>query len=164
MAKLHSVIGPAAAIFAASMAVASISAPEATADNKRLNQSLISNVYTVQRQAGCTSDLYEDPALRMAAQWHTNDLMGNRALNGDLGSDGTAPQDRARDAGFVGRVAQTVAINPALAISGVELINRWYHDAASLAIMRNCDYTRIGVWSENSLDRTVVVAVYGYPM
>jgi hypothetical protein len=60
-------------------------------------------------------------------------------------------------------VAETVAINPALAISGVELINQWYSNPAYLAIMRNCAYTRIGVWSENRIDRTVVVAVYGQP-
>jgi hypothetical protein len=29
--------------------------------------------------------------------------------------------------------------------------------------MSNCANTAIGVWSENSLDRTVVVAVYGQP-
>jgi hypothetical protein len=29
--------------------------------------------------------------------------------------------------------------------------------------MSNCANTQIGVWSENSLDRTVVVAVYGQP-
>ncbi len=29
--------------------------------------------------------------------------------------------------------------------------------------MRDCANARIGVWSENSLDRTVVVAVYGQP-
>jgi hypothetical protein len=29
--------------------------------------------------------------------------------------------------------------------------------------MRDCGYTKIGVWSENGLDRTVVVAVYGQP-
>jgi hypothetical protein len=29
--------------------------------------------------------------------------------------------------------------------------------------MQNCAYSQIGVWSENSLDRTVVVAVYGQP-
>jgi hypothetical protein len=29
--------------------------------------------------------------------------------------------------------------------------------------MANCANTEIGVWSENSLDRTVVVAVYGQP-
>jgi len=35
------------------------------------------------------------------------------------------PPDRARAAGFTGNVAETVAINPALAISGIELINMW---------------------------------------
>jgi len=60
-------------------------------------------------------------------------------------------------------VAETVAINPALAISGVELINQWYYNPAYMAIMSNCANTQIGVWSENSLDRTVVVAVYGQP-
>jgi hypothetical protein len=29
--------------------------------------------------------------------------------------------------------------------------------------MSDCANTTIGVWSENSLDRTVVVAVYGKP-
>jgi hypothetical protein len=29
--------------------------------------------------------------------------------------------------------------------------------------MSNCANSQIGVWSENSLDRTVVVAVYGQP-
>jgi hypothetical protein len=28
--------------------------------------------------------------------------------------------------------------------------------------MQDCAFTEIGVWSENSLDRTVVVAVYGH--
>lgn len=70
---------------------------------------------------------------------------------------------RAAAAGYTGRVAETVAINPALAISGYELIRMWYFDPASLAVMRDCSHTEIGVWSENSLDRTVVVAVYGDP-
>jgi hypothetical protein len=29
--------------------------------------------------------------------------------------------------------------------------------------MSDCGYTKMGVWSENSLDRSVVVAVYGKP-
>ena len=32
-----------------------------------------------------------------------------------------------------------------------------------MAVMSNCANSQIGVWSENSLDRTVVVAVYGTP-
>ena len=56
-----------------------------------------------------------------------------------------------------------MAINPALAISGIELINQWYHRPDYLAIMSNCAHSEMGVWSENSLTRTVVVAVYGRP-
>jgi uncharacterized protein YkwD len=141
-----------------SMAVA----PAAHADNTRLNNSVVSNVYTVQQRAGCTTDLHVNPQLRLAAQWHTDDVLNNRSLDADIGSDGTTPQDRAANAGFRGRVAETVAINPALAISGIELINQWYYNPAYLAIMQDCAFTEIGVWSENSLDRTVVVAVYGH--
>ena len=144
-------------------AVAVLAAPPSRADNSRFNRSVVSNVYTVQRQAGCTNSLTISPQLQLAAQWHTDDVLNNRNLDGDIGSDGSTPQDRARAAGFTGKVTETVAINPALAISGMELINMWYNDSGDLAIMRDCANTQIGVWSENSLDRTVVVAVYGQP-
>lgn len=153
----------AAASVTALAAVASVSAPSAFADNKRLNDSVAANVYTVQRQAGCTEDLKLNPQLQLAAQWHTVDVLNNRSLDGDMGSDGSLPAQRSAAAGYAGTVAETVAINPALAISGIELMNQWFARPDYLAIMRNCDYSQIGVWSENSLDRTVVVAVYGQP-
>jgi hypothetical protein len=151
---------------------ASLTVPVAQADNdvntlvlnnKRLNDSVVSNVYTIQHQAGCTNDVNISPYLTQAAQWHAHDVLNNRALDGDIGSDGTTAQDRANAAGFQGTVAETVAINPALAISGIELIRQWYYNPDYLAIMRDCGHTVMGVWSENSLDRTVVVAVYGKP-
>ncbi|VCT89674.1 hypothetical protein MHAS_01370 [Mycolicibacterium hassiacum DSM 44199] len=135
--------------------------PAAAADNKRLNDGVVANVYTVQKQAGCETDIKVNPKLRLAAQWHTNDVLHNRALDGDIGSDGSTVADRAARAGYVGEVSETVAINPALAISGIELINMWYHRPDYYAIMSDCGNVDIGVWSENSLDRTVVVAVYG---
>jgi uncharacterized protein YkwD len=138
-------------------------APAAHADNKRLNSAVAQNVYTVQHQAGCTTDLKLNPQLQLAAQWHTDDVLNNRNLDGEVGSDGTSAQDRANTAGFRGKVAETVAINPALAISGIELIDQWYYNPAYLAIMRDCANSVIGVWSESVLDRTVVVAVYGQP-
>jgi uncharacterized protein YkwD len=138
-------------------------APPSQADNARLNKSVVSNVYTMQRHAGCTNTLNISPQLQLAAEWHTNDLLNNRNLDGDIGSDGSTPQDRARAAGFTGKVAETVAINPGLAISGIELINMWYYNPDYFAIMSACANTLIGVWSANSLDRTVVVAVYGQP-
>ena len=151
------------AVAAALTAVSSLTEPVARADNKRLNNSVVANVYTVQHNAGCTTDLTINPQLRLAAQWHTDDVLNNRALDGDIGSDGSTTQDRANAAGYQGNVAGTVAINPALAISGNEILRQWFAIPAYLAIMQNCAYSHVGVWSENSPDRTVVVAVYGQP-
>lgn len=137
--------------------------PTAHADNKRLNDGVVANVYTIQRQAGCTNDVKINPHLQLAAEWHAQDVLNNRNLDGDTGSDGSAPQDRANAAGFRGQVAETVAVNPALAISGIETLNQWYYNPSYFAIMSNCANNQVGVWSENSLDRSVVVAVYGQP-
>ena len=141
-----------------------IAPPAAQADNHRFNNSVVANVYQIQHEKGCRNDVVMNNQLSQAAQWHTLDMMANRNLGADIGSDGSTPERRAAAAGFHGRkVAETVAINPAIAISGVELLNMWYNDPHALAIMQDCDYTAMGVWSENSLDRTVVVAVYGQP-
>ena len=72
--------------------------PAANADNKRLNDGVVANVYTIQHQAGCTNDVKINPKLQLAAQWHTNDVLNNRALDGDIGSDGSTPQSRANAA------------------------------------------------------------------
>jgi hypothetical protein len=152
--------------------LAALMAPVAHADhdnntgipnNSRLNDSLVQGVYILQHQAGCTNDLNLNPQLNQAAQRHADDLLNNRGLDGEIGSDGSTAQDRANAAGFPGAVAETVTINTAIAISSMELINRLYNDPNSLAIMRDCAHTVMGVWSENSLDRTVVVALYGAP-
>jgi hypothetical protein len=154
----HSAIAlPVLAVVAGSV----VGMPTAAADNKRLNDGVVANVYTMQHQAGCTTDIKINPKLRLAAQWHTDDVLNNRALDGDIGSDGSTVADRARNAGYAGAVAETVAINPALAISGVELINQWYYRPDYHAIMSDCSNVDIGVWSANLIDRTVVVAVYG---
>lgn len=150
------------AVVAVTIAAVGLATP-AHADNKRLNDGIADNIYTIQRQAGCTADLKISPQLRQAAEWHARDVLNNRNLDGDEGSDGSRPQDRANTAGFRGSVAETVAINPAIAISGYELLRLWYFNPDYLAIMQNCAYAQLGVWSENSLDRTVVVAVYGNP-
>jgi hypothetical protein len=132
-------------------------------NNKRLNNSVVANAYTIQHQAGCTNDVRINPQLQLAAQWHTDDVLNNRDLEADIGSDGSTAQDRANAAGFHGPVTETVAINPALAINGIDILNQWYYNPTDLAIMQDCSHTLMGVWSENSLDRSVVVAVYGKP-
>jgi uncharacterized protein YkwD len=133
-------------------------------NDKRLNDGVVANVFTMQHQAGCTNDVRKNPQLQLAAQRHARDVRDNRNLDGDIGTDGSTPQDRANAAGFHGSVAETVAINQSIAISGNDLINRWYYQPAYKAIMSNCANSQIGVWTENSPDRTVVVAVYGEPV
>lgn len=145
------------------LGTASVAAPAARADNKRLNSAVVSAVYTLQHQAGCTNDVIRNNALTLAAEWHADDMINNRNINDDTGSDGSTPQDRANAAGFRGRAAETVAINPAIAISSLELVNQWYYNPDDMAIIRDCANTAIGVWSDNSMDRTVVVAMYGQP-
>jgi hypothetical protein len=142
---------------------ASVASPRANADNKRLNDSVVANVYTIQHQAGCTTGPKVNPQLRLAAQWRTDDALNSRHLDGDVGSDGSTVQERAAAAGFRGTASETVAINTSLAINNLDVLHQWYYRPDYLAIMSNCNNTQIGVWSENMLDRSVVVAVYGVP-
>ncbi len=138
-------------------------APQANADNSRLNVSVVRMVYIVQHQAGCINNVRVNPQLQLAAQWHSVDVLNNQSLQGNIGSDGSSPQDRAAAAGYHGPVLETVAVNPALSITSLEVINQWHSDPGQLAIMQNCANTEVGVWSENSVNRTVLVAVYGHP-
>lgn len=153
----------ASAIATAAGAASAVLSPAASADNKRLNDSVVTNVYTVQHQAGCLSEVKISPPLQLAAQWHAQDVVHNNNLDGDIGSDGSTPQSRVQAAGFRGKAAETVAINPGLAISNMDILNQWYYNPADYAIMSDCGNTAIGVWSENSFGRSVVVAVYGQP-
>jgi hypothetical protein len=145
------------------LTVAATMQPSAHADNDRLNESVFVNIYTAQQQNGCQTTPKLDGRLVEAARLHTLDVLNNPNLGGDIGSDGTTAQDRANGQNFTGTVSETVAINPALAISGIEILSQWWWDPPRRAIMQDCANTAIGVWSENSLARSVVVAVYGKP-
>jgi uncharacterized protein YkwD len=153
------------AVIALAMTSLSVaSAPIAAADNTHLNNGVAASVYTVRYRAGCAlPDIRMIGSLSSAAQSYARDLVGHPELDGQIGSDGSTPQSRSAAAGYTGLVSQTVAINASLAINTLDVITQWYHDPAALRIMSDCANTAIGVWSENSLDRSVVVAVYGRP-
>jgi uncharacterized protein YkwD len=154
----------ASAVTASILATGAITAaPIVAADNLRLNQGVVTNVNTIKKQAGCTTGLKINLQLQLAAQWQTDDVLNNRNLDGDIGSDGSTLQDRARRAGYRGTVAETVATVQSFAINGLDIINGWYFRPDYNAIMSNCANTEIGVWSDNSSDRSVAVAVYGQP-
>lgn len=163
--RRHGATLPAQAVIGAGIVAlcAVAAAPTANADNNRLNNGVAHSIYAIKRQAGCTTDLKPNPALELAAQWHADDLVNNKALDGDIGSDGSTEHDRARAAGYNGTVAETVAVLPSFAINGIDILGNWYYRPDYLAIMSNCANTQIGVRSSNSADRSVAVAVYGQP-
>jgi uncharacterized protein YkwD len=134
-----------------------------TLNNQRLNNGVIANVYTVQHRSGCSDDLRLNFSLQRAAERHTRDMMDNHSIDGDIGSDGSTPQDRANGAGYQGQVTETLLIQPSMAINANELMYNWYKNPAYLQIMSDCQYTEMGVWSLNSWGRSVLVAVYGRP-
>jgi len=152
-------------IMATAATGAMLCASSANADNKRLNEYTYSGIYGAHQLNNCTNvdRIRRLRVLDDAARIHTLDVLNDRNLDGDIGSDGSTPQVRAASVGYRGVVGETVAINAALAISNLEVMTRWFNDPVTLGVMQDCKYTDIGVWSENSLDRTVVVAVYGQP-
>jgi hypothetical protein len=165
----HAATLPTLTVFSAGIVMLSAvtAAPIANADgwgyNNRLNNGVAQSVYAIQRQAGCTTDLKSNLALDLAAQWHAEDVLNNRALDGDIGSDGSTAQGRGRAAGYTGTVAETVFIIPSFAMNGIDVLGNWYYRPDYYAIMSNCANTQIGVRSVNSPDRSVLVAVYGQP-
>jgi hypothetical protein len=118
-------LGLAAAVAMLSSA-ATLNAAAAHSDNSRLNRSVFANIYTAQKQNGCQTEPRQDGRLVEAARRHTFDVRGHRDINDDIGSDGSTPGDRAAAAGFVGKVSETIAINPAVAISGIEILHQWW--------------------------------------
>ena len=163
-AQIISILSAVGAGLVAPSAVAVASAaPGVPGNNDRLNNGIVVNVDTIKRQAGCKTNLKINPQLQAAAQRHTVDVLNNRGLDADTGSDGSSVADRARGAGYNGTVAETVAINQSLTINDLDVMGNWYYRPDYMAIMSNCANTQIGVWSENSFDRSVLVAVYGQP-
>jgi hypothetical protein len=129
----------------------------------------VANVYTIQKRAGCDGT-YGTPNTGIK-------INPEAAIGRPVAHRRRAEQPRpgrrhrlrrvhgrrpARAAGYAGTVEETVAINPALAISGVEILQQWMGRPDYMAIMSDCGNVDIGVWSENLVpDRSVVVAVYG---
>lgn len=150
------------AVFPPALAVSPLAVPQAAADNVRLNSVVTAGIYAARYQADCaTPDIAVDRALQQAARVQASDAVAHHGIDGDLGSDGSTPQSRAESAGFTGTVHQIVAATPALAINNLQVMQQWYADPQSLAVISDCSNSAIGVWSENSLDRSVVVAVLG---
>jgi uncharacterized protein YkwD len=111
-----------------------------------------SGVNRLRQTCGVIAD---DPRLTSAAQRHANDMLKN-GVDGHIGSDGSSPQARITDAGYVG-IGYTGEIvywgTGSAATPGVAL-DRWMESPAHRAIILNCAFTAAGfatAWDGNKM-------------
>jgi len=86
------------------------------------------------------------PQLQLAAEWHANDVLNNRELDADIGSDGSMAQDRANAARVQRRRRRNRCDQP-----GAGDQRHRDHETSGnyrpdyMAIMSNCANSKMGV-------------------
>lgn len=130
----------------------------AHACDTRLNKSVVGGVHSVQYQPDYTNDVGPNMQLRLAAQWHTDDVLGNRGLDGDV--DAFTSRDQINANGFHATDGGTAAIAAGRASAASTSSTS---GIATPPAMRSCPTapTPSSPVIQNSLDRTVVAAGYG---
>ena len=140
-----------------------LAAPTAHADNKRLNDAVVSDV-----QSPASSGMHEptsSPTTR--SRWPPNGTPTTCSIT-ETSTTTTGQTDPARRTAptpraFAAELPKPWRSTRRCRSAIVQLIKQWYYDPAAMAIMLDCANTAMGVWSVNGLDRTVVVAMYGQP-
>ena len=139
-----------------------LAAPTAHADRTAQQRRRLRRLH-VAAPAGCTNDVIRATRSTPAAQWHADDMINNRNINDDTGSDGSTPQDRANAAAVRAkrpRPWRSTRPWPSAAwnwsTSGTTTPMTWRSSGTAPTPPWGCA-------SDNTLDRTVVVAMYGQP-
>jgi uncharacterized protein YkwD len=111
-----------------------------------------SGVNRLRQTCGVIAD---DPRLTSAAQRHANDMLKN-GVDGHIGSDGSSPQARITDAGYVGTgyTGEIVYRGTGSAATPGVALDRWMESPAHRAIILNCAFTAAGfatAWDGNKM-------------
>jgi uncharacterized protein YkwD len=111
-----------------------------------------SGVNRVRQTCGVIGD---DPRLTVAAQRHANDMLKN-GVDGHIGSDGSSPQVRITDAGYIGTsyTGEIVYWGTGSAASPSAALDLWMQSPAHRAIILNCAFTAAGfatAWDGNKM-------------
>lgn len=126
-----------------------------------LGSAVYSGVSQLRQTCGETGD---DPRLAAAAQRHADDML-KTGVNGHIGSDGSSPQARITDAGYV-TTSYTGEIvywgTGSDATPGVAL-DLWMQSPAHRAIILNCAFTAIGFATASDGDKMTVVGDFASP-
>ncbi|WP_197281256.1 MULTISPECIES: CAP domain-containing protein [unclassified Mycobacterium] len=89
--------------------------------------------------------LRDDPRLRAAAQRHADDML-HTGLSGHIGSDGSSPQMRIADAGYVGSHAtgEIVYWGTGSAANPAQALDSWMQSPPHRGLIVNCAFTASG--------------------
>ena len=89
--------------------------------------------------------LTDDPLLRVAAQRHADDLL-HTGLSGHIGSDGSSPQTRIAEAGYVRTHAtgEIVYWGTGSAANPTQALDSWVQSPPHRGLIVNCAFTASG--------------------
>ncbi|OBB65250.1 secretion protein [Mycobacterium sp. 852014-50255_SCH5639931] len=89
--------------------------------------------------------LTDDPLLRLAAQRHADDLL-HTGLSGHIGSDGSSPQTRIAEAGYVKTHAtgEIVYWGTGSAANPAQALDSWMQSPPHRGLIGNCAFTASG--------------------
>jgi uncharacterized protein YkwD len=120
-----------------------------------------SGVNRIRQTCGAIGD---DPRLTAAAQRHANDMLKN-GVDGHIGSDGSSPQTRIRDAGYV-RASYTGEIvywGPGSAATPSAALDGWMGSPAHRAIILNCAFIAAGFATASDGNKMTAVGDFAAP-
>jgi uncharacterized protein YkwD len=108
--------------------------------------------------------LGDDPRLTFAAQRHANDMLKN-GVGGHIGSDGSSPQARITDAGYVTTSAtgEIVYWGTGSAATPSVALDLWMGSPAHRAIILNCAFTAAGFATASDGNKMTAVGDFAGP-
>ncbi len=107
-----------------------------------LGTAVYSGVNRLRQTCGVIGD---DPGLTMAAQRHADDMLKN-GVDGHIGSDGSSPQARITDAGYIrtGYTGEIVYWGTGSVATPSAALDAWMESPAHRAVILNCAFTSGG--------------------
>jgi uncharacterized protein YkwD len=140
-------------------ALGAVSGFAAHADNS--GNAVYTGVSRLRQTCGVITD---DPRLTAAAQRHADDMLAN-GVNGHTGSDGSSPQTRIRDAGYVpaSYTGEVVYWGTGSAASPNVALAQWMGSPPHRAIILNCAFTAVGFATASDGNKMTAVGDFAAP-
>jgi uncharacterized protein YkwD len=126
-----------------------------------LGTAVYSGVNRLRQTCGVIGD---DPRLTVAAQRHANDMLTN-GVDGHIGSDGSSPQARIADAGYVrtNYTGEIVYWGTGSAATPSVALDLWMGSPAHRAIILNCAFTAAGFATASDGNKMTAVGDFAGP-